>query len=68
MNGELYLQGNTTLENNILGSLIGGALTVYRGTVNIGGTTFFNSNTAGNGAATYAANSNIFVSGNTTRC
>lgn len=66
MNGALYLEDSTTFENNILGSSIGGALTVYRGTINIGGTTLFDGNTAGNGAAIYAANSNIFVRDSTT--
>ena len=66
MNGALYLQGNTTFENNILNSPVGGTLTVYRGTVNIGGVTWFTGNTAGSGAAIYAANSNVLVSGSAT--
>lgn len=66
MNSELHLEGNTNFENNILRSLIGGSLTVYRGSVYIGGMTYFKNNTAENGAAICATNSNIFVSSNAT--
>ena len=68
MNSELYLQGNTTFENNILGSLMGGSLTVHRGNVHLlpGGMTYFKNNTADNGAAIHATNSDIFVGSNAT--
>ena len=68
MNSELYLQGNTTFENNVLGSLTGGSLTVHRGNVHLlpGGMTYFKNNTADNGAAIHATNSDIFVGSNAT--
>ena len=72
----LYLSGNITFESNIARSPKnevdiyvlklneGGALTVYRATVFVRGKTYFNYNTAENGAAIHATNADITVSEN----
>ena len=73
INSELHLLENTSFENNvpkdtneidITGMLKlneGGAITIFRGELIINGTCNFHNNTAENGAAMYAVNSNIVV-------
>ena len=74
INSELYLLRNTTFKDNIIrhdymATKIhilelneGGALTVIRGVIVIEGTSKFHNNTAENGAAIHATNSDIHIS------
>ena len=69
IDSHLYLLGNTNFENNLIINKYtneleineGGAITLFRGTVVIEGTSNFNNNTAENGAAINAINSIIDV-------
>ena len=72
INSHLNLLGNSTFKNNVLSNSANeikilklieeGTITIFRGGILIGGTTFFNNNTAENGAAIHATHANIYVS------